>query len=70
MGKKYAAEKFFQNNPDFNKKQDAKRSLNNYINQLKLHFDLNAKDIVEVIEHAYKLNKNTLSEKKWWHIWK
>ncbi|MFA6989953.1 MAG: hypothetical protein WC197_07775 [Candidatus Gastranaerophilaceae bacterium] len=70
MGKNYTREKFFKKHPESKKKQDAKRSLNNYINQLKLHFDLDAKDIIEVIECVYKNNKNNVIEKKWWHLWK
>jgi hypothetical protein len=70
MGKNKSCEKFFKNNPESKRKQDAKRSLSNYINQLKLHFDLDAEDLVEVIAHVYKNNKNGLIEKKWWHLWK
>jgi hemerythrin-like domain-containing protein len=69
MGKNYTKEKFF-NSPESKKRQDAKRSLNSYINQMKLHFDLNERDIVEVIEHVYRNNKNDMFKKKWWHLWK
>jgi len=49
----------------------SQKSLNNYINQLKLHFDLTDKDIVKVLEFTldlYKFENNFF--KKWWHILK
>lgn len=54
-----------------NNKENAQKSLNNYVNQLKLHFDLTNEDIVDifkVITEYYKINNKNL--KKWWHIWK
>lgn len=58
------------NNILVKKKQNAARSLNNYLNQLKIHFDLNDLDIIKVLELALKERKNEIFIKKWWHIFK
>jgi len=54
----------------FDKVQNAKKSLNNYINQLKLHFDLGDDDLIKVLEFCLKIRKKNNFVKKWWHIWK
>ncbi len=69
MNKFSTAEKYL-NNPDSKKKQDAKKSLNNYVNQLKLHFDLNDEEIVRVLEAVLRSKKKNIILKKWWQIWK
>jgi len=55
---------------DYKSKNDAKRSLNNYIGQLKIHFELDEDDIIQIMENILKLRKNERLIKKWWHIWK
>ncbi len=52
------------------KKQNAAKSLSSYIEQLKIHFDLNDKDTVKVLEIALRERKNKNFIKKWWHILK
>lgn len=52
------------------KNKDIKKSLNNYINQLKFHFDLNDKDILELLESVLKSRKNFEAQNKWWQIWR
>lgn len=64
------AQKRSGNNTIAKKKQNAARSLNNYLDQLKIHFDLNDIDVVKVLELALKERKNDRFIKKWWHIFK
>lgn len=64
------AQKRLSNNALVRKKQNAARSLNNYLDQLKIHFDLNDRDIIRVLELALKGRKNESFVKKWWHILK
>ncbi|MEI8390591.1 MAG: hypothetical protein WCG23_12005 [bacterium] len=52
------------------KKQNASRSLNNYMEQLKIHFDLNDRDLIKVLEITLKEKRNKNFIKKWWHILK
>ncbi|OGI17008.1 MAG: hypothetical protein A2255_10080 [Candidatus Melainabacteria bacterium RIFOXYA2_FULL_32_9] len=56
----------------FNRKQNAKKSLNNYINQLKMHFDLTDDEIIDVIRYIFEQQTRNNSKflKKWWQIWK
>jgi len=70
MGDYYAAEKQTDYTSKSKKNQDVKRSLNNYINQLKIHFDLNDEEIFNVIESVQRSRKNNCHIKKWWQIWK
>ncbi|MDD3013515.1 MAG: hypothetical protein PHC34_07425 [Candidatus Gastranaerophilales bacterium] len=70
MGDYYAAEKQTIYNSKNKKSQDVKRSLNNYINQLKIHFDLNDEEIFNIVESVQKARKNYYQIKKWWQIWK
>jgi len=65
------AEKHIDLSSRQNNRQDARKSLNNYINQLKIHFDLNDEDIIEIVKTIFdnQLQRNDFS-KKWWQIWK
>ena len=50
---------------------DARKSLDNYINQLKIHFDLNEEDTIEIIKAAFEARAhNNGLLKKWWQIWR
>lgn len=55
-----------------NKNQYVRKYLINYINQLKIHFDLNDQEIIEVVKFTLNLysQKNEGFIKKWWQIWK
>ncbi|EKE02018.1 MAG: hypothetical protein ACD_20C00435G0007 [uncultured bacterium] len=55
-----------------NRKQDAGKSLNSYINQLKIHFDLTDEEIRDVIKIVFELHAENDNKflKKWWQIWK
>ena len=64
------AQKRLYNNVLVKKKQSAAKALNNYMEQLKIHFDLNDRDIVKVLELALKERKKGNFIKKWWHILK
>lgn len=55
---------------DAKKKQSAKKSLFNYVNQLQIHFDLNDVDVVRVLESVVRNRKNNVNKKKWWQVWK
>lgn len=64
------AQKRLCNNILVKKKQNAAKSLNNYMDQLKIHFDLSERDIIKVLELSLKKRKNENFIKKWWHIFK
>lgn len=64
------AQKRLGNNVLVKKKQGAAKSLNNYMEQLKIHFDLSDRDIIKVLELALKEKRNENFIKKWWHILK
>jgi hypothetical protein len=50
---------------------DAKRSLNNYVNQLKFHYNLCDKELSTMIKELYEAQSNDKGfSKKWWQIWK
>lgn len=70
MGDYYAAEKHTDYNVKNKRNQDVKKSLNNYINQLKIHFDLNDDEIFNIVESVQKTRKNSVQKNKWWQIWK
>ena len=64
-----AAEKHSCNDLKNNKSKDVKKSLNNYLNQLKFHFDLSDVDISELLAFTLESRKRNKSKKKWWQIW-
>ena len=64
------AQKRLGNNVLVKKTQGAAKSLNNYMEQLKIHFDLSDRDIIKVLELALKEKRNESFIKKWWHILK
>ncbi len=59
-----------ENKKNQNRKSDAKRSLNNYLEQLQMHFDLGDTDVMSILESSLRSKKHNLFLKKWWHIWK
>lgn len=69
MNKDFSVEKILSNS-DAQKKQAAKKSLNNYVNQLKTHFDLNDTEIIKILDSILKSKKRNIIIKKWWQIWK
>ena len=64
------AQKRLCNNVLVKKKQSAAKSLNNYIEQLKIHFDLSDRDTINVLEITLKERRNENFIKKWWNILK
>ena len=69
MGKYFTVENGINKNNN-KKKIDARRSLNNYIDQLKIHFELEEKEIISILNSLTQSKKNKYFIKKWWHIWK
>ena len=58
--------KYFKNG--LKKRQNAIKSVNNYLSQLKIHYDLSDTemyDILKIIENEYK---KSISSKRWWRI--
>lgn len=55
---------------EIQKKSDAKKSLNNYIEQLQFHFNLSEDELISVLKNVLKARENINSIKKWWQIWK
>lgn len=50
------------------KKQIASKALNSYLNQLKIHYDLNDDDVAKILEHSLRERKGNINAKRWWHI--
>ncbi len=50
------------------KKQLALKSINNYLLQLKLHYELTDLELYDIIKNITGDYKNIISSKKWW--WK
>lgn len=71
MMNNYSSKKVcLSNSSKIKNNQEATKSLNNYINQLKFHFGLNDKDIIIILESLQKSRKISNPKKKWWQIWK
>ena len=66
----FSAQQRLGNNAIAKKKQNAVKALNNYLNQIKIHFDFNDRDIIKVLELALKEKKHENFVKKWWHMLK
>ncbi len=64
----FPAEKRLSENSLIKKRQTALKSLNNYLNQLNIHFDLNDEDVVKILESVIKTRKKNIFKKKWWHL--
>lgn len=52
------------------KRQQALRALYNYLNQLKIHFDLNDKDIAKILKHILKIKNKDSFMNRVWNIFK
>ena len=66
MSDNSAVEKYsykYLKNTDF---IDVKKSLNNYLNQLKFHFNLSDADLLKILEFTLKSRKVKKTSKKWW----
>ncbi|OGI00205.1 MAG: hypothetical protein A2Y25_05410 [Candidatus Melainabacteria bacterium GWF2_37_15] len=61
-------QKFLNQRDTCRKKQQALRSLYNYINQLKFHFDLSEKDIDSILRHILRIKNKDNFIKKLWNI--
>jgi hypothetical protein len=68
MGKYFVIERYFDKKPD-NKINDAKRAINKYMEEIKIHFDYNEKEIIEILENVINTRKKRCSYNKWWKIW-
>ena len=58
--------KYFQNN--LKKKQNVLKSIDNYLCQLKMHFELSDAELADILKIVYSQYKKTISSKKWWRI--
>jgi len=70
MGNYSTVEKRLIKKLEIKKIQEAKRSLNNYVNQLKMHFNLNEEEVAKILHAILIANRNNNLVKKWWQIWK
>lgn len=68
--------KFMNNNYDESLKkthksnqQTAKKALESYLEQLKVHYELSDNEIIELLHLSFK-SKKTDSIKRWWNIFK
>lgn len=58
--------KYFQNN--LQKKQTVLKSINNYLNQLQVHFELSDRELADILKIIYLQHKKIISSKKWWQF--
>lgn len=58
--------KYFPNNAK--KKQVALKSINNYLGQLKMHYELSEDELFDIIKKIKSEYKKTISSKKWWNF--
>lgn len=66
---KNADKKYFPNYAK--KKQLALKSINNYLNQLKMHFDLTENELFDILKNIISKQKQlVISSKKWWNFFK
>ena len=61
-------QKYLNQRETCRKRQQALKSLYNYINQLKIHFDLNEKDINSLLKHILRIKSKDNFIKKLWNI--
>ena len=51
------------------KKQNAIKSINNYLSQLKMHFEFSDEELFEILKTLIVQYKKTIiSSKKWWNF--
>ena len=58
---------FAKNN---NKKYNAKKSINNYLFQLKFHFELSDDDMYDILKEITRYYRGAISSKRWWRIFR
>ncbi len=58
--------KYFQNS--FKKKQNVLKSINNYLSQLKMHFEISDEELADILKTISSQYKKSISSKKWWQI--
>ncbi len=58
--------KYFSNSAK--KRQNVLKSINNYLSQLKVHFELSDKELVDILKIITTQYKKAISSKKWWQI--
>ena len=59
--------KYFYNS--VKKRQNALKSTNNYLGQLKLHFELSNDEMFDILKIILSQHKKLIkSSKKWWHF--
>ncbi len=64
---KRADKKYYQS--DAKKKQFALKSINNYLKQLKMHFELSDKELFDILKNIISKQKTlVISSKKWWNF--
>lgn len=59
-------QKYFGNN--IKKRQNVLKSIDNYLCQLKMHFELSDAEMAEILKIVFSQYKKTISSKKWWQI--
>ena len=61
--------KYFQNSAK--KRQNALKSVNNYLSQLKMHFELSENELFDILKVIISQQKKlVISSKKWWNFFK
>lgn len=59
-----------QKNINLKKKQTAIKSINNYLSQLKMHYELEDNELAEILKIVILPYKKISSIKKWWKFFK
>ena len=63
-------QKYLNFRKNHTRKQLALKSLNNYISQLKIHYDLNEKDITKILKYILKIKNKDIFINNLWNIFK
>ena len=50
--------------------EEAKRSLDKYVEQLRFHFELTDEEMFKILETIKKSKNLNKFKKKWWQFWK
>lgn len=65
----FSAAEHKKNNSQSKRRFSAKKSLDNYIGQLKFHFELSDSDVIDVLNSVLKNKKDNSTAKRWWQVW-
>ncbi len=66
----YLTEQCLKYRKNYRKKQLALKALNNYLDQLKIHYDLSEVDLIKILKFVLSVKCKNNFLKKFWNIFK